>query len=239
MHALSIDPEVIRWSVDGAPAAADAAHAALADRPLLVLMHGLGSNEGDLMGLAPALPRGLVCASLRAPLAAPPAMSMGFTWFPLSLQANESAPDRITDNAAWQAAQAVLMWLDDIDSTRDSPVACALLGFSQGGVMATTLIRCRPTRFLAAVNCSGFTATGEFPGDSELETLRPAVFWGSDPQDPVIGAEAIARTAAWLPSHATLEARTYPGIAHSISREELDDIFMFLSKNVPGAVPIR
>lgn len=37
-------------------------------RPLLVLMHGLGSHEHDLVGLLPHLPSHVDAASLRAPL---------------------------------------------------------------------------------------------------------------------------------------------------------------------------
>jgi len=46
---------------------------------------------------------------------------------------------------------------------------------------------------------------------------------------PVIPAEAIARTAVWLPSHSTLTERHYAGIGHSISREELEDVNTFLN----------
>lgn len=238
MSVLSIDPQVIRWSVGGMPLSAQMALAALPSRPLLILMHGLGSHEDDLFALSPALPEGFVCASLRAPLPAPRELGQGFTWFPISLQASDPAPDKISENAAWQAAEAVLGWLDEIDSTLESPTRCALLGFSQGGVMATTLLRTRPNRFVAAVNCSGFTAPGIFPGDAELMKLRPPIFWGRDERDPVIGADAIARTAEWLPRHSNLETHLYPGIGHSISRHELDDICRFLLENVPGSGPI-
>ena len=40
---------------------------ALATRPLLVLMHGRGSNEHDLASLFPLLPASAVIVSLRAP----------------------------------------------------------------------------------------------------------------------------------------------------------------------------
>lgn len=41
------------------------------DRPLLVLLHGYGSHEGDLFGLVPHLPSAFVVAAVRAPLAPP------------------------------------------------------------------------------------------------------------------------------------------------------------------------
>ena len=51
-----------------------------AGKPLLVLLHGYGANEQDLLSLVPGLPEEFAVASVRAPLA----MGPGFTWFPLT-----------------------------------------------------------------------------------------------------------------------------------------------------------
>ena len=51
-----------------------------AGKPLLVLLHGYGANEQDLLSLAGMLPQEFAVASLRAPIA----MGPGFTWFPLT-----------------------------------------------------------------------------------------------------------------------------------------------------------
>ena len=111
----------------------------------------------------------------------------------------------------------------------------AVMGFSQGGCMVTSLLRLRPARFACGVNCSGFVAPGAFTGDAELAAARPPMFWGRDDADPIIGPARIAQLADWAPRHTELEAHRYPGIAHSISREELDDITAFLSRHVPKA----
>ena len=47
--------------------------------PLIVLLHGYGSHEGDLFGLSPRLPLGASVASLRAPLEE----NGGNAWFKL------------------------------------------------------------------------------------------------------------------------------------------------------------
>ncbi|MGO3885145.1 MAG: esterase, partial [Mycetocola sp.] len=72
-----------------------------AGRDLLILLHGYGSHESDLIGLVPALPADLVCASLRAPLLAQWPVD-GHAWFPL---AEPGAPDA---DAVDAAARAVL-----------------------------------------------------------------------------------------------------------------------------------
>jgi len=212
--SLAIDPSVVVWSVPESARAKE-----LTTRPLLVLMHGRGSHEHDLFTLVPMLPPQFVIAALRAPLELAPG---SYSWFPVG------EPGRPSSVAADVAVQALFDWLDSVPSA----ASVSLLGFSQGGAMTLHALRHAPERFAALVNLAGFVIGGEAPADHSLETLRPPVFWGSDPADPVIPAEAIARTAEWLPSHSTLTERHYDGIGHSISREELEDVNTFLNSTV-------
>lgn len=235
---LVIDPEVIEWAVAGKPASEPHALTALASgMPLLVLMHGLGSHEGDLIQLAPHLPAEFVCASLRAPLRAYEPHD-GYSWFPLSLQPGGVTPETAEGSTA-TAAEAVLDWHDALQGRLATVGAVvtktALLGFSQGGVMVTTLLRLRPGVFSAGVNCSGFVAPGTFDGDAQLTELKQPLFWGRDAADPIISEAAVQLTAEWAPQHTQLTKREYPGIGHSISGEEIADINEFLRVHVLSA----
>ena len=69
---MPIDPDVVLWS---------ASERDRVDRPLLVLLHGYGSHEGDLFQLAPYLPLDAVIAAPRAPFPHP--MGIGWSWFDL------------------------------------------------------------------------------------------------------------------------------------------------------------
>ncbi|HWR85775.1 MAG TPA: alpha/beta fold hydrolase [Rhodoglobus sp.] len=184
-----------------------------AGRPLIVLLHGLGSHEGDLFGLSPALPLDAVVASLRAPLREGP----GWAWFP---RAAPGAPD---PDAVDDAAHAVLAWLDTLES---GPVT--LIGFSQGGALALQLLRLAPGRFAAVANLAGFLAPGFQDGDAELAASKPRVFWGRGTVDDVIPDSAITRTREWLPEHADATVRIYEDLGHGISNEELRDLVGFL-----------
>lgn len=235
---LVIDPAHIVWSVAGKAASAPHALTALAaGQPLLVLMHGLGSNERDLAQLAPFLPAEFVCASLRAPLAAYLPHD-GCSWFPLSLQPGGVGPEQ-AGPLVRVAADAVLDWLSGLRAQLAAVGAgigqVAVMGFSQGGVMVTTLLRLLPGMFFAGVNCSGFISPGVFEHDAALAANPPALFWGRDEQDPVISAAAITATAAWSAVHTALETGSYSGIGHSISRQELQDISAFLTKHLAAA----
>jgi phospholipase/carboxylesterase len=201
----NIDSRAVLWSEPIVP-----------DRPLLVLLHGRGANEADLAGIVPFLPHEPVIASLRAPIADGP----GYSWYPMS------TPERATAFSAdvETAIQAVLAWID----VQPPFPAIGLLGFSQGGAMALELLRKRPHGFAFAIVLSGFVIDGERSGDAELETLRPPVFWGRGIRDAVIPSVRIEQTSEWLPTHSTLEERTYD-VAHSITEGELADVARFIN----------
>lgn len=244
MSEVSIDDEVVLWAVNGSRATAEDAIVALQTQPLLVLMHGFGSFEGDLMGLAPHLPKGFVLAAPRAPLAVPPPITNGFAWWPLPFSSQgipirQPDPEQFSGSGPHTAAVAVLDWLDRLDARvreagdKSGLGTIALLGFSQGGCMVTSLLRMRPERFACGVNCSGFVAPGGFTGDAKLAEFRPPMFWGRDEEDPIIDEQRIALTQAWAPEHTDLEARLYSGILHGIGFDELVDIHAFLERHVP------
>ena len=209
---VSIDPAAVLWS---------APERERAGRPLLVLLHGYGSHEGDLFGLSPQLPLGPVIASVRAPLELQPG---SYAWAPLS---NQTDAAEVAESANGVAV-ALLDWLDSTEST-----SVGLLGFSQGGAVSLQLLRHAPERFAFAVNLSGFAVLDDNAGDSELVRVRPPVFWGRGTADQVISPDKIACTEEWLPEHSTLTARIYEDLPHSISRPEFDDVNAFI-KSVWG-----
>lgn len=225
MDYPAIDSAAIRWSLPR-----DEVARALADRPLLIMMHGFGSHEGDLFPLAQYLPEQFVVASLRAPNQQGP----GFAWFALS-------PDPVTGslrrdlNEVAAATNELISWIDELEREVGQLPSITLLGFSQGGVMTTQLLRYQPTRFTAAVLLAGFALdipTAESQGqDAVLAEVSPPVFWGRDPQDPVISQDLIDFTRRWLPEHTELTAKLYSHVGHGISMEEVEDVRAFLEEH--------
>ncbi len=201
--SLTLDDDAVLWSHP---------ESERAGRPLLLLLHGRGSNEGDLVSLSDQF-RGFVIASLRAPIPEGP----GFSWFRMTMPGNPPQAD------VDAAADSVLAW---VDAQAFTPASIGMLGFSQGGVISLQALRRAPSRVAFALNLSGFVAAGDEQGDDAI--ARHPVFWGRGDADVVIGPEAIARTQDWLPGHVDLTAKVYAGVAHSISREELTDIEEFL-----------
>lgn len=190
------------------------------DKPLIVLLHGYGSDERDLFSLRKKLPDAFTYASVRAPLDPPFPMS-GYSWY--SIEGLESRdPAGVT-----AGAQALLEWLAPLGARR-----VGLVGFSQGGAVSLQAMRLDPGRFDFVVNLSGYAAAGSAAGDEALKAAKVPVFWGRGTADQVIPLEAIEHTTAWLPDHSELVGRVYPGLAHAVSEQEVGDVARFLEKQL-------
>jgi phospholipase/carboxylesterase len=213
VSTIEIDDDAVIWS---------AGVKDRVDRPLLVLLHGYGSNEGDLFGLGTGLPLEPVIASLRAPLPAPWPL-MGWSWYPLD---SPGAPDVVGVDAA---VDAVIRWIDRLEV---APTSIGLLGFSQGGSLTLQLLRAAPSRFRYGVTLAGFVPTLDHEGDDDLAAAAPPVFWGRGTLDTVIPAAAVLRTTDWLPRHSTLTGRIYEGLAHAVSAQELTDVAAFIAREL-------
>jgi phospholipase/carboxylesterase len=207
---LEIDADAVLWRHGTPPDGADA--------ELLLVLHGIGSHEGDLFGLAPHLPASLTVASLRGPIP----FGGGFAWFGFS-------PDDSDDHTEIDAsAAAILAWLGSLEQRY---ARVHLLGFSQGGAMAVQLARIAPERFASIVHIASFAYRGELPGDAVLAAREPRLpmLTTIGDIDEVINPEKIARSAPWLDAHFAVDRRTYHR-GHAIVAEELADIVAFLQR---------
>ena len=192
-------------------------------RPLLLLLHGFGSSERDLPGIVPHLGPGWDWASLRGPYDVPGGAA---AWFPISVRGSpEHGPVKA-------AVAGLLDWIDT--ATSGQPIVP--IGFSQGGMMVTELLRHRPDAFAAGAVLSGFVAPGMQVGDARLAQRKPPLFFGRGELDvSIIPAEAFLRTEVWAEAHTTATIALYPGLGHAISAEELADLAAFLDGlGLPG-----
>lgn len=209
MHGLNSNAAV--WSPSGS------------DLPLVLLLHGFGSNERDLAGLFEALPAEFQYVSLRAPLP----MQGGFAWFPLTMHGATLAA-----TGGRVAARAVADWVSEAGV---APVGA--IGFSQGGALALELLRETgiPSLDWVAV-LSGFVLEAEAPGeddrDAALAARRPNVFWGRGSADMVITPDLVSRTLGWLPQHTDAQIEIYPGLPHSISLDEVTDLSTWMRERL-------
>jgi phospholipase/carboxylesterase len=201
--------------------------------PTLVLLHGHGSHEQDLVQLVPAMQTFLpdVHAKVVAVRGTFPVLGRprGYSWFPGSVY--EQPP-----------AESVALAVDAVAAeVRRHTGRAVVLGFSQGMCMALTLLRRHPELVQAVVGLSGFVYDDWQPGDAELAVRVRAgagvpVFFGYDPADPVVPTRATDHARQYLAGHTALEEHRYPGIGHSVGLPEITDVARFLTRFLrPGS----
>ncbi len=211
----------------------------LADRPsegdpegLLVMHHGRGTDERDLLGLADVLDpqRRLHVAAPRAPLALPGAP--GFHWYVVPRVGH---PDRET----FDAARAALGDLHDRlwEQTGLGPEATVLGGFSMGSVMsyAMGLGADRPP-VAGLLAFSGFVSTvdGREPSFDDRASTRVFITHGVN--DPVIEV-GFARRARELIEDGGLEVSYHESaVGHQIDPTQIPLAVEWLGEVVPAAI---
>ena len=200
---------------------------------LLVLHHGRGADEHDLLSLADALDpqRQLHVATPRAPLSIPG--WPGHHWY---LVPRVGFPDPATFHAAYEELAAFHdgLW----QRTGIAPTSTVLGGFSMGSVMSYSLGlgpgRPCPAGILAF---SGFVPSVEgWHADLEgRERLRAFIAHGR--RDPVIGVE-LARSARDLLQAGGLEVSHHESdVAHSIDPAHVRVARDWLERTLPPDPP--
>lgn len=191
-------------------------------RPLLVLVHGFGGNEHDFDPFLARLPENYAIASVRAPFP----HDRGWTWYP-----RNSRTSGMTFSAvANQAADALLGWIRH----QGPHPRVDLLGFSQGGSVAVHALRREPRTIRSIVTLAGFRAPGRQAGDAELRARPRRAFLGYGLSDDVISTADTDRLEAWLLRHTELESHRYPGLAHRMSDQQMEDVAAFLRRVSAG-----
>lgn len=200
---MSIQAEQVLWS-----APADQRD----NRPLMIMLHGHGMNERMGVELQDQMPAALVLASIRGPLR----VGGGYGWFPLDATLTLDQIDTV--------AHAILDWVD----TQPGFSKIGILGFSQGSSVALQCMRLRPALFSFAVVLSGFTVPGPVVGDDELARRRLPVFSGRGEADRLVPQPLVMITDAWLDGHVRVTRRSYAGLGHNVSAQEISDLAAFL-----------
>jgi phospholipase/carboxylesterase len=198
------------------------------DGPILVMLHGYGSNEKDLISLAPYLDRRLRIISLRAPL---PLGEEMYGWFPIEFTPTGITVDRQTANRTTELLVAFLR--DLIAENLPSGHKVFLMGFSQGAVMNYLTAFRAPELLHGIISLSGqLPDTRPEPGTltPALKTLPFLVQHGL--YDDVLPIEKGREAAEWLKSSVDdVVYREYP-MAHQIDDDSLAFLADWLHKRV-------
>ena len=135
--------------------------------PLLLLFHGVGSNEASMERLAPAFDPRFIVLSVRSPIALGPS---SFAWFHVSFTAQ--GPSIVAEEAidGWRKVSA---FVDEaVEAYGADPARVYVGGFSQGGIMSLASILTDPARIAGAVCMSGRLLPEVLPFAASGEALR-------------------------------------------------------------------
>ncbi|MCZ6452828.1 MAG: prolyl oligopeptidase family serine peptidase [Alphaproteobacteria bacterium] len=182
-------------------------------KQLVILLHGVGADGNDLIGLAPMLSQGLPDAEFLAPNAPEPCdmAPVGRQWF--SLQ-DRSAD--VIEAGVRAAAPLVDKFIDDNCAIRQiTPDRVALFGFSQGCMMSLFVGLRRQTALAAVLGYSGALVAPEKLA-AEIVS-RPPVLLVHGEADPVVPYQMLAAAQAGLEA-AGVDVQTVsrPGLGHGI-----------------------
>ncbi len=201
---------------------------------LVVFLHGYGADGADLLGLADALAPHLPGAVFVAPDAPERSAGnpFGFQWFPIPW---------LDGSSEAAAAAGLAQSAADLDAFLDARLAdegleeaaLALVGFSQGTMMA---LHVAPRRAAACAAVVGFSGRLVAPERLAAERIaRPPVLLVHGDADEVVPPAALPEAARAL-SAAGIDTWTHVsrGVGHGIAPDGLSAALGFLIDRLPG-----
>ena len=192
--------------------------------PTLILLHGRGTDENDLLGLTSSFDPRLLVVSIRAPYKF---LFGGYTWFELD-EVNGVNIDQLKEGCV-----SLIRCLDDVQ--QKFPVDSKrifLFGFSMGAIMSLTVSLCNPHRFKGVVAHSGLLPKGDTLKYRWNDLDGISFFLAHGTYDPIVPVE-MSRQAhqQLLQANAHVVYLEYP-IQHTISEESLNAAAAWLQQKI-------
>jgi len=199
------------------------------DAPLLIMLHGYGSDENDLFSFASELPEELFIISAKAPYELPP---FGNAWYAINFDADKG---KWSDND--QAKQSVDIISNFIDEVIQSyPVNkrnVTLLGFSQGTILSYAVALTFPEKVKNIIALSGYINKDILPQDIAIKDYSNLDFYCSHGSvDQVIPVDWARQTPSFLNSlHIKHQYSEFP-VGHGVAPQNFYEFKEWLKKRI-------
>ena len=203
-------------------------------RATLIVMHGYGANEFDLLGIADYFKEPLTVLSFRAPL---PVQWGGHAWYNLSQ--NPDGTLLADDASRMESEEKILAELPGIlEETGSDPDNLFLMGFSQGAAMSYSLLGRHDLKkhglgVKGLIAMSGYIPHDVMPniGSKRFDDLP--IFMSHGDEDLLVPSKALPIAKEIFESQgARVDGKVYPGMGHSISDEVLADLTAWLTRQL-------
>jgi predicted esterase len=188
-------------------------------RLVVILLHGRGASAEDILGLSREV-RAADVAFL-APQAA------GHTWYPHTFL----APIPENEPNLTSALRLIATSIDSLATQGVPAERVALMGFSQGACLSLEFVARHARRYAAVAALSGgLIGPPGTPRDYAGSLDGTPVFIGCSDVDAHIPLERVHESTAVLRRlGASVDERIYPGMGHTIARDELDAVNALLA----------
>jgi phospholipase/carboxylesterase len=196
--------------------------------PLLIMLHGYGSNEEDLFSFAQELPDELLIVSARAPLS----LGLGsYAWYTIHFDATTS--DKFSDiPEAKTALKQIDTFLDEVFAAyKVNQRNVSLLGFSQGTILATAYALNHPDRIQHVIALSGYVNQELLQKPLEKDSFKNLDFFVSHGSvDQVLPVEWARNTPPFLDKlNIDHEYHEYP-VGHGVAPQNFHDLHNWIKQ---------
>jgi phospholipase/carboxylesterase len=197
----------------------------LSSNPVLILLHGYGSNEEDLFSFADELPEVYYIISVRAPH---DMMYGSYAWYAINFDADENKFSDLVQ--ARESRDQISNFIDEI--VEEYPIdkqKVTLIGFSQGCILSYAVGVSYPEKVQRVVAMSGYfnteIATDDFLKNN-LSSLK--IFASHGTMDQVVPIDWARKAKPTLEKYGvSIEYKEYP-IGHGISPQNFFDFKQWL-----------
>ena len=203
-------------------------------KSVVIFLHGYGADGADLLGLADPLAPHLPDTAFHAPNAPERCRGnpMGFQWFPIPWL--DGSPEEEARASMAVSVAALDAFIDKVLADEGvAPEALALVGFSQGTMMA---LHVAPRRARPIAGVVGFSGRLLAPETLEAETVsRPPVFLIHGDRDDLVPFADMGNAANALQAAGfTVYGHVMEGTGHGIAPDGLSMALGFLDRHLPG-----
>jgi len=196
--------------------------------PLLLLLHGYGSNEEDLFSFATELPEEYYVVSARAPYDLQP---YGHAWYAITFDADQNKFSN--DDQAMESRDLIGRFINELIS--ELPIDSenvTLIGFSQGTILSYAVALSYPEKIRRVVALSGYLNEGILASGYETKDFKNLkMFISHGTQDQVIPVDWARKAPEALKNLGIeVEYKEYPN-GHGVSPQNFHDLKNWLERN--------
>ena len=197
--------------------------------PLLIMMHGYGSDENDLFSFASELPNELFIISVRAPY---PMAPYGNAWYTINFDAERG---KWNDKEQAEASRDIIANFID-EAVANYPVNknnVTLLGFSQGSILSYGVALNYPKKIKNIVALSGYVYHDILLKDLENHDYSNLDFYCSHGSvDQVIPVDWARQTPTFLKSLNIKHSYSEFPVGHGVAPQNFFELKNWLAEHI-------